>query len=76
MVKYIPAPQHPRPNTETRFTFRNRGFGRQLEVGDVLLFRTTDDTDRPLFVKLIKNNSEEINQYPYNSLSKKYGYLL
>jgi hypothetical protein len=77
MIKYIPAPHHPRKNVDLRFTFRNKGFIRKIwEVGDVLIFEKSNDQKTPLHVQLLKKDSPEMKKYPFNSLSKKYGYLI
>jgi hypothetical protein len=41
-IVYIPAPTHPRPNRELRFTFRNRGIFDKLREDDILEFQRTD----------------------------------
>ncbi len=77
IIKYIPAPNHPRKNVDLRFTFRNKGFIRKVwEVGDLLIFKKTNDRAKPLHIQLLKSNSLEMKKYPFNSLSKKYGYLI
>jgi HKD family nuclease len=48
LILYIPAPHHPRPNRELRFTFRNRTILEQLFLGDILEFRRTE-IDSPWF---------------------------
>ncbi|NTW28878.1 MAG: hypothetical protein HGA39_05880 [Coriobacteriia bacterium] len=37
-ILYVPAPGHPRPNEELRFTFRDRAVLERLSRGDYLLF--------------------------------------
>jgi len=51
-----------------RFTFRNGRFyvKKGMEVGDVLRFEKTGEVDRPLRITLIKKNSKEADQHPYN----------
>ena len=41
-IHYIPAPNHPRPNQELRFTFRNKDVFSRLQKDDVLLFKEVD----------------------------------
>ena len=51
-----------------RFTFRNKKFylKKGMEVGDVLRFEKTNDDKRPLKITLIKKNSKESKDHPYN----------
>ena len=51
-----------------RFTFRNAKFyvKKGMEKGDVLRFEKTDDKDRPMRITLIKKNSKEVDDHPYN----------
>lgn len=42
-ILYEPAADHPRPNIELRFTFRNREAFDRLTAGDVLVFSRGDD---------------------------------
>lgn len=44
-IHYVPAPNHPRPNQELRFTFRNQNILDELNTDDVLVFRRTDNPD-------------------------------
>ena len=77
IIKYIPAPNHPRKNVDLRFTFRNKGFIRKIwEVGDVLIFKKSNNINRPLYIQLLEKDSPEMKKYPFNSISKKYGYLV
>jgi hypothetical protein len=41
-ILYEPAADHPRPNIELRFTFRNRDAFDRLSAGDVLVFSRSD----------------------------------
>lgn len=45
LIHYVPAPTHPRPNPDFRFTFRNRDVFEHLEARDILEFRRTHDPD-------------------------------
>jgi hypothetical protein len=42
-ILYEPAADHPRPNIELRFTFRNRDAFDRLSAGDVLVFNRQND---------------------------------
>ncbi|HIH37048.1 MAG TPA: hypothetical protein HA232_03990 [Methanocellales archaeon] len=44
-IHYIPAPDHPRPNQEIRFTFRNQTILESLNKDDILVFRRTDNPE-------------------------------
>jgi hypothetical protein len=37
-----------------------------MEIGDVLQFEKTNDDKRPLKITLIKKNSKESQDHPYN----------
>jgi HKD family nuclease len=61
-IQYVPAPDHPRPNRELRFTFLNKDILRELNAGDVLKFEVLDDPEIWFRVELIrKGTSEDIS---------------
>lgn len=62
-VHYIPAPSHPRPNQELRFTFRNRKVFNQLHKGDILEFRRTSSYSIWFEIKLIPRKSKQTKIY-------------
>ena len=62
-ILYIPAPNHPRPNQEIRFTFRNKDVFSLLQAGDILVFEETPDLDTPFIVKQIKITDAEYSNY-------------
>jgi hypothetical protein len=64
-IYYIPAPDHPRPNSELRFTFRNREIFEMLSERDILEFKRTDEPSIWFVVRQIKPNNSD-----YVKLSK------
>jgi HKD family nuclease len=61
-IHYFPAPTHPRPNDELRFTFRNRTIFNKLSEGDILEFKKTDSLDVWFVIRLIKSGKDENNR--------------
>ncbi len=62
-INYVPAPTHPRPNQELRFTFRDREILEQLQESDILEFKKTDNPDVWFVIRLIKRGSQEYNLF-------------
>ena len=54
--------------SDGRFTFKNIKFyvKKGMEKGDVLLFEKTDDNKRPMKITLLKKDSKEALDHPYN----------
>ena len=57
-IVYEPETGHPRPNTECRFTFRNRAIFDRLNAGDILSFRFRS-AGEPIFVERFGPTSDE-----------------
>jgi HKD family nuclease len=64
IIHYFPAPHHPRPNHELRFTFRARDILQLLARDDILEFKQTDNPDIWFEIKLIKNKTREYRRFP------------
>lgn len=62
-IHYVPAPHHPRPNQELRFTFRNQNIFGQLHEGDILEFRRTNSDSIWFEIKLIPSKSKKGRAY-------------
>lgn len=58
-IHYIPAPSHPRPNEELRFTFRDRNILSLLEKDDILEFKKSINPDIWFVIRLIKRDTPE-----------------
>ncbi|MEN3369818.1 MAG: hypothetical protein V7609_1961 [Verrucomicrobiota bacterium] len=56
-IVYEPETSHPRPNTECRFTFRNRAIFDRLNAGDILSFKFRQGS-QPLFIERFSPTSE------------------
>lgn len=72
-IQYVPAPHHPRPNQELRFTFRNRSILEQLRAGDILEFRMTEGGDTWFEITLLPKGSRK-NQ-GYSRTRRKFGVI-
>jgi HKD family nuclease len=57
IILYFPAPHHPRPNHELRFTFRNTRISGLLEEGDILEFKRSMDPDIWFQIRLLKHGT-------------------
>ena len=66
-IHYVPAENHPRQNTEIRFTLRNRIISNTFDAGDILEFRRTNNEDVWFNVRLIKEGTEEHNNLTENN---------
>ena len=64
-IYYVPAPDHPRPNSELRFTFRNRDIFEMLSERDILEFKRSEEPAIWFVVRQIEPNNTE-----YNEISK------
>ena len=62
-IHYIPAPHHPRPNQELRFTFRDQDIFNLLQLDDMLVFRRTNMPDIWFDIKQLREGSEEYIRY-------------
>ncbi len=62
-IFYVPAPHHPRPNQELRFTFRNRDILESLRVGDILEFRRVKDENLWFKITLLDENNKRYSRY-------------
>lgn len=58
-IHYIPAPSHPRPNEELRFTFRDRKIFSLLERDDILEFKKSVNPDIWFVIRLVKKDISE-----------------
>lgn len=76
-VLYTPAPNHPRQNTEIRFTFRNRQIFNQLEASDILLFvpRTLTEDNSASFVIYVIKPTAPIYQTIRQPNNSRYAFL-
>lgn len=72
-IYYIPAPHHPRPNQEIRFTFRNKEILRNLTAGDILEFRRTSNST--IWFVITQLNEEDPRYRRYSSTGKKCGII-
>lgn len=66
VIFYVPAPFHPRKNSEVRFALRNREIFKTFEQGDVLVFSQAAKEDRGKYlytVKRIPHDSAEAAVY-------------
>jgi HKD family nuclease len=63
-IYYAPAPTHPRPNPEIRFTFRNRDVLNLLEAGDKLVFEDTLMIGYSFIVRQVKVTDSTYVLYP------------
>lgn len=67
VIFYVPAPFHPRKNSEVRFALRNREIFKTFQKGDVLLFKRAPRSCREQYlctVTRIPHDSAEAAQYP------------
>lgn len=71
-IYYIPAPDHPRPNSELRFTFRNREIFEMLSERDILEFKRSEEPTIWFVVRQIKLNNSD---YDKISKGKNFGYI-
>jgi HKD family nuclease len=58
-IHYVPGQNHPRPNEELRFTFRNREIFNLLKEGDILEFKKADVGDVGFIIKIIPKASAD-----------------
>lgn len=63
VIHYVPAPDHPRPNDEVRFTFRDRDVLRRLDEDDLLVFRQTEDPQVWFSIEVLSPGSREYEEY-------------
>jgi hypothetical protein len=64
-IYYVPAPDHPRPNSELRFTFRNREIFEMLSETDILEFKLSEEPAIWFVVRQVSSNNAD-----YEKLSK------
>lgn len=63
-IIYEPKADHPRPNIESRFTFRTRGILESLREGDVLVFRRTPQGPHWFEIERIPVRSRRQAEFP------------
>lgn len=63
VIFYEPAPWHPRPNSEIRFTFRNHEILTGLGKEDLLEFRRSYEPSVWFIIRHIKPTSDEYENY-------------
>jgi HKD family nuclease len=70
-IHYVPAPDHPRPNEELRFTFRNREIFDSLSQGEIVEFRRAASTDTWFEVTILDKTDPKHKLYA--DTGKKFG---
>lgn len=61
-IYYVPAPDHPRPNSELRFTFRNREIFEMLSERDILEFKRSEEPTVWFVVRQIDPSDSDYNK--------------
>lgn len=58
-IHYFPALDHPRKNSEIRFTFHNQQVFNQLRSGDILEFRRTNSDEYWFIIRQLSRDTDE-----------------